>query len=81
MRYQTIRWLYENIGCTLSAACRLYMRAEMDHRPDHVVKFELLKQIVWDGYAPIMAFDNRDQVVKMWRGIGIPCAQVAEGSF
>lgn len=53
----------------------------MDHRPDHVVKFELLKQIVWDGYAPIMAFDNRDQVVKMWRGIGIPCAQVAEGSF
>lgn len=31
--------------------------------------------------GPIMAFDDRTQVVKMWRKRGVPCAQVAEGDF
>jgi hypothetical protein len=34
-----------------------------------------------DGYEPIMVFDDRNQVVKMWRERGIVCAQVAEGDF
>ena len=59
----------------------LYMRKDDDHRPDYIIKKELLAQIRADGYEPIMAFDDRDQVVKMWRENGIPCAQVAEGSF
>lgn len=37
--------------------------------------------IVSHGYEPIMAFDDRDRVVKMWRDAGIPCAQVAPGDF
>jgi hypothetical protein len=28
-----------------------------------------------------MAFDDRSQVVKMWRKRGVPCAQVADGDF
>jgi hypothetical protein len=28
-----------------------------------------------------MAFDDRNSVVKMWRDLGIPCAQVADGDF
>jgi phosphoglycolate phosphatase-like HAD superfamily hydrolase len=59
----------------------LYMRKEGDHRPDHVIKLELLEQIRTDGYEPIMVFDDRNSVVKMWRDAGIPCAQVAEGNF
>ncbi len=59
----------------------LYMRADGDHRHDNVVKSELLDRILADGYRPLMAFEDRDQVVKMWRERGIPCAQVAEGDF
>ncbi|WP_439392373.1 HAD family acid phosphatase [Bradyrhizobium sp. PMVTL-01] len=59
----------------------LYMRAAGDHRPDHIVKSELLDRLIADGHRPIMAFEDRDQVVKMWRERGIPCAQVAPGNF
>lgn len=59
----------------------LYMRKEGDHREDNQVKGELLDRLRADGYEPIMAFDDRNQVVKMWRERGIPCAQVAEGNF
>lgn len=59
----------------------LYMRKAGDHRPDYKVKFELLQAVKRDGYEPIMAFDDRSQVVQMWRENGIPCAQVAEGDF
>lgn len=59
----------------------LYMRPEKDYRPDEIVKQEMLFRIRADGFNPIMAFDDRDKVVKMWRANGIPCAQVAEGNF
>lgn len=59
----------------------VYMRKDGDHRPDNEVKSELLARIRADGHDPIMAFDDRDQVVKMWRAAGIPCAQVADGNF
>lgn len=62
-------------------AGKTYMRKAGDHRPDNIVKGELLAQVVADGYRPIMAFDDRNQVVRMWRENGIPCAQVAEGDF
>ncbi len=60
---------------------RLYMRADDDFRADDIVKGELLARIREDGCEPVMAFDDRDRVVKMWRANGVPCAQVAEGNF
>lgn len=80
VRKETLSWLRYHVGANLGPL-DLYMRREGDHRPDNLVKAELLDQIVADGYEPIMAFDDRDQVVKMWRERGIPCAQVAEGAF
>ena len=59
----------------------LYMRKCGDHRPDHLVKAALLDQILADGYKPALVFDDRNQVVKMWRERGIPCCQVAEGNY
>ena len=59
----------------------LCMRADGDHRPDTIIKKELLDQIRADGYEPTMAFDDRTSVVKMWRDNGVPCAQVAQGDF
>ena len=31
--------------------------------------------------AMYRAFDDRDRVVKAWRELGVPCAQVSEGKF
>ena len=59
-----------------------YMRQGGDYRKDNIVKREILGRIMMDdGYEPVMAFDDRDQVVKMWREMGIPCLQVNEGDF
>ena len=59
----------------------LYMRAEKDYRPDEIVKLELLNRIKADGFNPLMAFEDRNKVVAMWRSNGVPCAQVAPGDF
>lgn len=80
VRHQTMQWLYINT-MVRPGSMKLYMRKDADHRPDYVVKAELLDQILADGYLPIMAFEDRDQVVKMYRERGITCAQVAEGNF
>ena len=59
----------------------LYMRADGDTRDDFVVKAELFDQMKADGWDPIIAFEDRTQVVEMWRSKGVICAQVAEGNF
>jgi phosphoglycolate phosphatase-like HAD superfamily hydrolase len=73
----TQKWLLEHVGI----ATPLYMRREADHRLDSVIKKELLERIRKDGFEPVMVFDDRNQVVEMWRAAGIPCFQVAEGNF
>lgn len=59
----------------------LYMRAEGDHRPDTIVKREMLDQMRAGKIKPTVAFDDRNSVVAMWREAGLVCAQVAEGDF
>lgn len=76
-RGQTEDWLKKNELWTGA----LYMRREGDHRPDDIIKIELLEQLRADGWEPIMAFDDRQRVVDAWRAAGIPCAQVAPGDF
>lgn len=86
-REATMNWLKKNLpdgtgwGWSEDSRRDLYMRADGDHRHDDVVKAELLDRLISDGYRPLMAFEDRDQVVKMWRERGIPCAQVADGAF
>ena len=76
-RTKTARWLATH-GLPDG---KLYMRKEGDYRSDDIVKLELLKQILAESYRPILVFDDRDRVVKMWRENGVPCAQVSEGDF
>jgi len=56
---------------------RLYMRRDSDTRRDHVVKAEILQQILDDGFEPILAVDDRPEVVRMWRDHGITTLQCA----
>jgi phosphoglycolate phosphatase-like HAD superfamily hydrolase len=79
-REATLTWL-ERHYFPRTPSNRIYMRALTDFRADDIVKIELLAQIRVDGYEPLMAFDDRNRVVKAWREAGIPCAQVAEGDF
>jgi len=75
---QTWNWLQDH-GIDPGMLTR--MRSAGDHRPDHVVKREMLKASIEGGFTPTAIFDDRDQVVAMWREEGIPCFQVAPGAF
>ena len=39
----------------------------------------MLDQMRRDGYDPVMAFDDRPSVVRMWREQGLVVADVGEG--
>lgn len=59
----------------------LFMRPSGDHRKDSIVKQEIFDAKIRPHYNVRFVLDDRDQVVKMWRGLGLTCLQVAEGSF
>lgn len=59
----------------------LFMRPEGDTRKDSIVKLELFQKHVAPNFNVLGVFDDRDQVVSMWREIGLGCAQVAPGKF
>lgn len=83
-RQETLSWLDKHLlsGTIIKPdVLKLYMRKAGDYRPDAKVKEELLTQIKADGYEPILAFEDRERVVNMWRRNGIQCCQVAPGDF
>lgn len=59
----------------------LFMRPDDDNRPDDVFKLELFEREIGPQYNIDFVLDDRNKVVRMWRGIGLPCLQVAEGDF
>jgi hypothetical protein len=62
----------------------LYMRKAGDHREDSIVKAELLDEILrnWSGSGKIGGvFEDRQQVVDMYRAKGLRVFQVADGKF
>lgn len=59
----------------------LFMRAPGDTRKDSIVKLELLREVVAPRYHVRGVLDDRDQVVEMWRSVGLTCLQVAPGAF
>lgn len=80
IRDKTVSWLKKN-GVLFT---QLYMRKAGDHRQDNIVKKELLEQIVKDGWKKSRikgVFEDRKQVVDMYRAEGLRVFQVAEGNF
>lgn len=59
----------------------LHMRAEDDVRKDSVVKQELYEQHIKGKYNVQFVLDDRNQVVELWRSLGLTCLQVAPGDF
>jgi predicted kinase len=76
----TREWLAQHVGpWTISA--HLHMRAPGDNRKDAVVKREIYEGKIRNYYNTWFVLDDRNQVVEMWRGLGLRCLQVAPGDF
>ena len=72
----TVNWLNDN-GVWWD---HLVMRPQNQlYLPDNDLKQGWLDTIVKDNVA--MVFDDRNQVVDMWRQYGLTCFQVADGDF
>jgi predicted kinase len=77
-RPETEAWLDLYVGVLYEA---LFMRPEGDGRKDAVVKREIFDREIRDNWRIAGVFDDRQQVVRMWRALGLTVFQVAEGDF
>lgn len=59
----------------------LYMRKTKDMRKDAILKQEIYNDLIRDKYNILFILDDRQQVVDMWRSLGLKVFQVAEGDF
>jgi predicted kinase len=76
-RNETENWLLDH-GIYFD---KLFMRPEKDMRKDNIVKAELFDAYVRDNFDVQFVLDDRQQVVDMWREMGLTCLQVAPGDF
>ena len=60
---------------------QFFMRAEGDKRKDSIIKEEMYREHVEGKYNVLFVLDDRNQVVELWRRLGLTCLQVAEGGF
>ncbi len=78
----TIKWLEKSLNMiTSQIESHLFMRPEGDKRKDAIVKKELYDANIKGKYNILFVLDDRNQMVEMWRGLGLTCLQVAEGNF
>jgi len=76
----TSGWLNKYLGPAMWDD--LIMRTAGDYRKDCYVKYDIYNDYIKRNYNVLMVFDDRNQVVDMWRnGLGLQCFQVADGNF
>jgi predicted kinase len=76
-RKETEEWL-DAYGVPHDA---IFMRPANDFRKDSLIKKEIYENDIKGKYNVIMVYDDRNQVVDVWRGLGLKCAQVEPGEF
>lgn len=73
----TLQWLeYNNI-----AYDKIYMRPAGNTEKDAIIKRQLFDKYVRGKYNVEYILDDRNQVVQMWREMGLKVLQVADGDF
>ncbi|WP_155371905.1 phosphatase domain-containing protein [Catellatospora vulcania] len=77
-RESTAAWLDQHVGVPYAA---LHMRVTGDQRKDSVVKREIFEHDIRHAWYVVAVLDDRNQVVRMWRDLGLTVFQVAEGNF
>jgi len=76
---KTLEWIllhFPQIKCF-----SLVMRKTGDNRKDCIIKKEMFDEKIKDKFYVEFILDDRNQVVNMWREMGLTCLQVAEGNF
>lgn len=80
-REETLAWL----GSLGFGGLQLFMRPSLpegvNQPADNIVKLALFDEHVRHQYDVQFVLDDRDQVVEMWRKLGLTCLQVAPGAF
>jgi predicted kinase len=77
-RQDTLDWIRKYTDVT---DFKLYMRAEGDERMDAIVKLELFNKHIRDNYDVLYCVDDRAQVIRMYRSIGLNVLDVAGHTF
>lgn len=67
-------WIDNEIGFS-----KFFMRPAGDTRMDAIIKYELFKEHIEPNFNVLGAFDDRPQVIRMWRAIGVPVFDVGKG--
>lgn len=58
-----------------------FMRPANDYRRDSIIKAEIYEKHIKGILDVEVVYDDRSEVVKFWRSIGLRCLQCAEGDF
>jgi predicted kinase len=58
-----------------------FIRPEGDMRKDTIIKKEIFDNYIKDNFNVLGVFDDRNQVVSMWRSLGLKCFQVIDGDY
>lgn len=69
------------LAAYVDASYVLHMRKTGDQRKDSIIKKEIYEAEIKDKYNVMFVLDDRDQVVELWRSLGLTCFQVAPGNF
>jgi len=78
-RKVTEDWLdYDNNNIPYT---HLYMRKDGDFRKDSEIKLDIYNNHIKGKYNVYLVLDDRNQVVELWRSLGLTCWQVADGNF
>ena len=77
----TRAWLAKYVVDTDPDQIKLFMRPAGDKRRDAIVKREIFDANIRDSYRVVYVVDDRNQVVEMWRQLGLTVLQVADGDF
>lgn len=76
-REGTVAWLNKN-GIPFAS---LFMRKESDTRKDYEVKKGFYNFFIKDNFKVDFVLDDRNQVVDLWRSLGLICLQCDYGNF
>ena len=74
---KTKKWL-DDVGVVYD---NIFIRAVNDSRKDSVIKREIYEKEIKGKYNIIAIFDDRNQVVEMWRSLGLTVLQCNYGDF
>ena len=83
----TYAWLKYHLACSgimnkeTNNRWDLFMRPADVYNRDDEIKYQIYQDFIKDEYEVLFVLDDRNQVVDMWRDIGLTCLQVADGNF